>query len=199
MKPKILMTALLTAIMFAGFNPDRAASQGRYLDESVSFAQRNLGGPRLGISFVTGNGDLWHRLEDERMGRSISQFGWHFEYQVIPDGGGPQFVVQLVPLIAGVEYGKFIPSGTLAMGVRFPSGIEFGLGPNILLVGKDTNGKTPAKTALVLGIGKSFNYGGVSIPLNLVYATNPDGNRVSIIFGYAIAKAKKESKLGYDL
>jgi hypothetical protein len=190
MKRKIFLTTALIVLIMIGLGPDRAASQAIGRDEPVSFAQRNLGGPRLGISFVTGDGDLWKRLEGENMGRSISQFGWHFEYQVIPEGGGPQFVVQLVPLIAGVEYGKFVPSGTLAMGVRFPSGIEFGLGPNILLVGKNDDGKSPAKTALVLGVGKSFNYGGVSIPLNLVYATNPDGNRVSLIFGYAIAKAR---------
>jgi len=191
MKLKIIPAAILLATVIVGLYSTRAFSQGRYLDESTSFARRNLGGPRLGISYVTGKGDLWQRLDDDRIGRSISQFGWHFEYQVIPEGGGPQFVVQLIPLIAGVEYGKFIPSGTLAMGVRFPSGFEFGLGPNILLVGKNADGKSPAKTALVLGIGKSFNYGGVSIPLNLVYATNPDGNRISIIFGYAIAKAPK--------
>ncbi|UCC80437.1 MAG: hypothetical protein JSW64_03485 [Candidatus Zixiibacteriota bacterium] len=199
MKRKIFLTSALIVIMMIGLMPDRAASQSLRPDETVSFAKRNLGGPRLGISIVTGNGDLWQRLEDEKMGRSVSQFGWHFEYQVIPEGGGPQFVVQLVPLIAGVEYGKLIPSGTLAMGVRFPSGIEFGLGPNILLIGKNDMGKSPAKTALVLGVGKSFNYGGVSIPLNLVYATNPDGNRISVIFGYAIAKAKQRSAIRYDL
>jgi hypothetical protein len=43
-------------------------------------------------------------------------------------------------------------------------------------------------TSLVVGVGKSFNYGGVSIPLNLVYATNPDGYRLSFIIGYAVAK-----------
>lgn len=198
MKTRIILSAMLIVGLTIGLQPERAVSQTLDSESPVSFAQRNLGGPRLGISVVTGNGDLWQRLEDEKMGRSISQFGWHFEYQVIPEGGGPQFVVQLVPLIAGVEYGKFIPSGTLAMGVRFPNGIEFGLGPNILLIGKNDMGKSPAKTALVLGIGKSFNYGGVSIPLNLVYATNPDGNRISVIFGYAIAKAKQRSAIRYD-
>jgi hypothetical protein len=199
MKTGVILSSLLIVAMAIGLYPERAVSQSMYPESTVSFAHRNLGGPRLGISYVTGKGDLWERLNDENIGRSVSQFGWHFEYQVIPEGGGPQFVVQLVPLVAGVEYGKFIPSGTLAMGVRFPSGIEFGLGPNILLVGKNDLGKSPAKTALVLGIGKSFNYGGVSIPLNLVYATNPDGNRISVIFGYAIAKAENKNTIRRDL
>jgi hypothetical protein len=84
-----------------------------------------------------------------------------------------------------VEYGTLIPSGTLAMGVRFPEGYEFGMGPNVLV---SDQGLT---TALVMSVGKSFNYGGVSIPLNLVLTTNPDGMRFSFIFGYAIQRASK--------
>jgi len=152
-------------------------------EDEVTFSQRNLGGPRLGITLIPGNGELKQELRDKQMGSTLSQFGWQFEYQVIPDGGGPSFVVQFVPLVAGVEYGALIPSASLALGVRMPSGVEFGLGPNMLIGG--TNG---ISTALVVAIGKSFNYGGVSIPLDLVYATNPDGNRISIIFGYAIRK-----------
>jgi hypothetical protein len=148
----------------------------------VEFAKRNLGGPRLGITYLPGNTELVDNLSDHDVGRTLSQFGWHFEYQVVPKGYGPSFVVEIVPLVAGVEYGKFIPSMTLAMGVRFPNGIEFGMGPN-LLAGADN-----IYSALVFAVGKSINYGGVSIPLNLVFATNPSGNRVSFIFGYAISR-----------
>lgn len=148
---------------------------------TVSFAERNLGGPRLGLTFVPGNSSLSRDLETEGMRSMLSQFGWHFEWQVIPDGGGPQFVVQLVPLLAGVEYGKVLLSTTLGLGIRLPSGIEFGLGPNLSITGK---GGSPA---LMATIGKSLDYSGVSIPINLVWVTNPDGNRISIIFGYAIA------------
>ncbi len=154
-------------------------------DESVVFARRNMGGPRLGVTYVFGDNKLGQSLDRHHMGRQLSQFGWHFEYQVIPDGNGPQFVVQFTPLIAGVEYGKFIPGATVAMGVRFPNGWEFGLGPNAAVT---TDNVSP--TSLVVAFGKSLNYGGVSIPLNLVYATNPDGHRISFIIGYAIAKPK---------
>jgi hypothetical protein len=191
MRLRMIMTLATSGATVAMLRPTGAQAQRGFQDEEVTFARRNLGGPRLGITYITGQKDLWYRLNQKDMGRTLSQFGWHFEHQVIPEGGGPQFVVQFVPLVAGVEYGKFIPSATLAMGVRFPNGIEFGLGPNLLLVGGE-NGAI--KTALVLGLGKSFNYGGVSIPLNLVYATNPDGNRVSVIFGYAIASARKTGR-----
>ncbi len=52
-------------------------------------------------------------------------------------------------------------------------------------------GEKGANTALVAAIGKSFNYDGVSIPVNLAFATSPAGNRVSVVFGYAIAAATK--------
>jgi hypothetical protein len=148
----------------------------------VSFAERNLGGPRLGLTFIPGGGKLRDELEKREIGPIISQFGWHFEWQVIPEGGGPQFVVEFIPLVGGVEYGKVLLSTTLGLGIRMPSGIEFGLGPNLLFAGEG------AHTALMASIGKSFDYSGVSIPINLVWVTNPDGNRIGLIVGYAIAK-----------
>ncbi len=160
-------------------------AQNRSIADDILFGERNMGGPRLGVTYVAGGGKLSEALDRNKIGRTLSQFGWHFEYQVIPDGGGPSFVIQFVPLVAGVEYGTLIPSATLAMGVRLPEGFEFGLGPNGLVTNEGV------KTALVMSIGKSFSYGGVNIPLNFVYATNPEGNRFSVIFGYAIRKSTK--------
>jgi len=145
------------------------------------FSERNLSGPRLGVTLLIPGEEMKKQLAERGIKDLISQFGWHFEYQVIPDGGGPQFVVQFVPLVAGVEYGKFIPSVTLGLGIRMPNGFEFGLGPN-LVAGTDPE----ISTALMMTVGKSFDFGGVSIPVNMVWVTNPRGNRASIIFGYAI-------------
>ena len=103
-----------------------------------------------------------------------------------PAGGGPEFVIETVPLVAGVEYGKFLPSITLAMGVRFPSGWEFGIGPNLMVTGVENS--DDLQTSLITAVGYSFRYAGVSLPVNLAFATNPDGNRVSILFGYAIRR-----------
>jgi len=165
-----------------------AQAQLRDVPQDVAFAERNLGGPRLGVTYVLGggNGELINRLKGKGIGSVISQFGWHFEYQIIPEGGGPQFVIQGIPFLGSVEYGTNDTSLTVAMGVRLPDGIEFGLGPNVIV-----GGSKGANTSLVAAIGKSFNYGGVSIPVNLAFATSPTGNRVSVIFGYAIAGATK--------
>jgi len=150
---------------------------------TVLFAERNLSGPRLGVTLIPGQGELVQKLEENNLGATISQFGWHFEWQIRPDGGGPAFVIETVPLLGGVEYGKIIPSVSLVMGVRLPNGIEFGMGPNGLMSAPDE-----VHTALVLAVGKSFDYSGVSIPINIAYATNPEGNRISLMFGYSISR-----------
>ena len=156
------------------------------LEKPIELRERNLGGPRLGLTFVHGSGELYKSLKENKMDRLISQFGWHFEYQVSPKKTvGPSFVVQFVPLFGGVEYGKFVPSCTTAFGIRFPDGIEFGMGPN-LAMSKDSYDKTIVSSSLILAAGKSIDYGGVSIPLNLAYAISPKGNRLSFIFGYAL-------------
>ena len=186
MKTRIFVSAIIILGILLGFPVIAVKAQTDNANYAVTFQRRNYEGPRLGLTYVFSGSELAETLKENEMGSTLSQFGWHFERQIIPEGGGPSFVVQLIPLIGGVEYGKIVPSGTFAMGIRFPSGVEFGLGPNIVIVG----GSNPLKTSLVIGAGKSINYGGVTIPLNLVYATNPEGNRISFIFGYAIAKSR---------
>lgn len=158
----------------------------------IAFTERNLSGPRLGITFIPGAEDeeLVRALKSKGIGRVISQFGWHFEHQLTPHGGGPSFVIEWIPLVAGVEYGKFIPSLTLALGIRLPNGFEFGLGPNVLATKAITDKSEDVfSTALVLAVGKSFDFGGVSIPVNLAYVKSPMGARIGLIFGYAIERS----------
>jgi hypothetical protein len=172
----------LLATLFS--TPERAFGQTT-VPEDPRFERRNLSGPRFGVTYVSGSGSLAQELDSRNMGRTLSQFGWHFERQVIPKGGGPQLVVQAVPLLGGVEYGTIIPSATLALGVRFMNGFELGIGPNVVVT--DTQGSDAVATSLVLALGKSVDYGGVSIPLNVAVAHNPDGQRISLIIGYAIS------------
>lgn len=170
----LIVTAIL--LLFISGN-----SYTQIMDEPETFKSANLGGPRLGLTYVLGEGEFYNSLKVNEMDRLVSQFGWHFEYQVSPKSvAGPSFVVQFIPLLGGVEYGKVIPSLTLAFGIRFLSGIEFGMGPNLVL---SENGLV---SSLVLAGGKSFNYGGVNLPINLAYVINPEGHRISFIFGYAL-------------
>ncbi len=161
-------------------------------DTLPRLVERNLSGPRFGLTYVGIKEELKDRLPPGEFHRIITQFGWHFEHQITPEGGGPQFVIQFVPMVAGVEHGYFIPNATLAIGIRLPGGFESGLGPNIQFP-KNLNfddGERKVTSALVVAVGKSLHYGGVSIPLNIVYAINPNGNRLSFIMGYAIQRTR---------
>ena len=191
-KSFIIVAAAIMAIQVcnatAGYNDD-----GDYVDIKT----RKLNGPRIGLTFVPDvkylrrNGDLVNGLKESDIGTVISQFGWHFEWLVTPEGGGPSFVTQLVPFFGGVEYATVIPTLTLVCGIRMPKGFEFGLGPNVLfnfkeLKNDDGGSANPVNTALILAVGKSIDFSGVSIPLNLAVALNNGGTRISFVFGYAM-------------
>jgi hypothetical protein len=145
----------------------------------VSFSTRNLGGPRIGFAVVPGTGEIARKMEENQIGRVISQFGWHFEHAVIANNDGPAFVTEFIPLIGGVEYGTAIISTTLAFGIREPGGYEFGVGPNLLFGDK-------VQSAVVIALGKTFDVSGVALPLNLAFVLGNGGARIGFLVGYAI-------------
>lgn len=153
----------------------------------VHFVERDMSGPRVGFTVAPFADGGYRALRDHGMGPVVSQFGWHFEHQVAPGGGGPQFVTQFVPLFGGVEYGKLIPSFTAALGVRLPSGTEFGVGPSFTLV----NSEGRAASAIMLAAGRTLDYGGVNVPVNVAVSLNQDGTRVTALVGYAIRRAAR--------
>jgi hypothetical protein len=179
----VLYAALIAAVAAL---PLQAQTEEAYADTTQEFQSLHLSGPRLGVSYaINSNAAQLKRLSNAHMGRYLSQFGWHFEYVVSPRVKGPSFVVEAIPFIGGVEYGKIIPSATVAMGVRLPAGFEFGMGPMAYFTGDNKN---PVGTSLVVAIGQNLVYNSVNIPLNLAIATSPDGARLSFVFGYAISR-----------
>jgi len=157
-------------------------STARVTDDAPVLHLRNLSGPRIGMTMVLDQKQI-DGLRARGVGPLMSQFGWHFERQVAPLGGGPQFIVEFIPLFGGVEYWELIPSATLAMGVRFPSGAEFGLGPSV-------SANAGGSSALVIAAGRTFDYGGVSLPVNVALSTSPHGQRLSLVLGYAIQQPR---------
>ena len=155
--------------------------------EPVEFTERDMSGPRIGFMVATSDGDLSRKLRENNMGRLVSLFGWHFEHRITPVGGGPQFLTEWVPLFGGVEYGKFLPSMTIALGMRLPNNFEFGMGPSFAASG--TSGGV--SSGLVLSGGKTLDYGGVSVPINLAVSLNNKGTVMSLTTGYAIRQPRR--------
>lgn len=147
--------------------------------DSVPILQeRTIDGPRMGFTYISGP-KAEAKLAENHLDPLMSLFGWHFEQIVRPQTGGPAFVIQQVILVAGVDQGTAIPSGSLLLGIRFPHGWEFGMGPNV----------TPLGTAMAVGIGKSLRYGGVTIPINFAVVRSQGALRTSILVGYAIRRS----------
>jgi hypothetical protein len=133
-------------------------------------SQYNLSGPRLGVTFAPD-------------GSATSQFGWHFEHQIEAGERGPSLLVESVVLVGGVEQHRFIPNWTLIFGMRTPGGFEFGLGPSLTL-----GTAYGYSTGVVAAAGRTFRISGVQIPLNLAYAFDKNGERISVITGWAIRR-----------
>jgi TolB-like protein len=92
-----------------------------------------LNGPRMGVGFVAG--EQGQRLSDSKeengygMLPIMTQFGYQMEWQYL-SAGNLQALVEVIPIISGMDQGRFIPSITLMNGFRHSkTGVEFAFGP----------------------------------------------------------------------
>ncbi|QDA60443.1 hypothetical protein [Hymenobacter jejuensis] len=145
-------------------------------DEEPAFEHIKLGGPRLGFTVLTGGMlnkargiDGYHNLNP-----FLTQFGWQFETRIFRMPNGTAGLFEIVPLIGGLEQGKFIPSINGLIGIRGPKGFEFGLGPNL----------TPVSANIALAVGTSFHANGVNFPVNFAVVPGNGGARFSLLFGF---------------
>lgn len=179
----------ITLLIASGFASIITASavfpQVDSLDVPPSLTEINLSGPRLGLTVAVSNGTFLNDLRKNNMDRVFSQFGWQFEYKIVPQGGGPAFIVEIIPLLGAVEYSKIIPSINIPIGVRFPNGLEFGLGPQMSFAAPK-----PVNSALVMAVGKTFLYKGVGLPVNLAVIKGSGGYSAAFMFGYAIVETR---------
>ncbi len=104
-------------------------------------------GPRMGMVFLTGYGANVLTNPEIKGGyaggygkvASLFQFGYQFEKQYLNEGNF-QALFEFVPMITGLDQGRFIPSINFLNGIRNNmNGWEFAFGPNFSL-GKYANG-----------------------------------------------------------
>lgn len=138
----------------------------------------DLSGPRIGLT-VLGPGSIDRlKAEDLHVNPVVSQFGWQFEKRFYTSQEGLTMLTEFVPLLSGLEQGVALPSLNWLVGLRGPSGLEFGIGPNI----------TPLGTGLVVAAGVTVRSGAINVPLNIAVATSKSGARVSIMTGFNIRR-----------
>ncbi|NDK57625.1 hypothetical protein [Pontibacter fetidus] len=134
-----------------------------------------LSGPRLGFTVLSSR--LVNNLEEEHqetVSPFITQFGWQFETRIFTLENGTSGLFEFVPLVGGLEQGKFLPSLSALVGIRGPKGLEFGVGPNLSVAG----------AGLVFAAGTNFQSQGINFPVNVAFAPSKDGARFSVLFGF---------------
>ncbi|GAA3998328.1 hypothetical protein GCM10022408_06400 [Hymenobacter fastidiosus] len=154
--------------------PPPAAPSGPTVpgDEESAYNDVHLGGPRLGFTVLTAGAAT--KAEERNIKPFITQFGWQFETRVFRLPNGTAGLVEIVPLIGGLEQNKFIPSLNALIGIRGPKGFEFGLGPNL----------TPISASIALAVGTTYRTHGVNFPVNLAVVPGNGGARISLLVGF---------------
>jgi len=142
----------------------------------IEKAVSSLSGPRIGVTYLS-PGKTANFIETD----FITQYGWQAETK-IASGANFNGLIEWVFLAGGIEQGMFLPSISSLMGVRFDTGTEFALGPNLSLSG----------ISMVLAAGKNFKAGDINIPVNVSWVPSHDasGHRVSLTVGFNIDQRK---------
>lgn len=139
-----------------------------------------LGGPRFGMSYITGSGfdTMKETVAKAKPGVELqpymTQFGWHLEYRMFKTSQGLTALTELVPLVGGMDQGIALPSVNWLIGMRGAKGFEVGVGPNISVNG----------VAMMLGIGRSFDVGGINVPLNFAVGRTTGTTSLGISTGF---------------
>jgi len=172
---EVPMRAAVLMMLFAGVAaPAFAQSTVDVTNPPPPVRFVNLSGPRFGFTALSDGivQKLHEREIDVRP--AISQFGWQFEKEFFSKAGGLAALNEVVVLVGGLEQGVVLPSVSWMVGLRSPTGVEFGIGPNI----------TPAGVALALAGGVTFRSGALNVPMTFAVVPSKDGMRVSMLTGF---------------
>lgn len=164
---------------------------------------RRLSGPRIGVTYLSPgvvdriNDALTDPGEDDVIDVPLTtQFGWQFEVQTFrSQSGALTGLVELVPLIGGLERGRLFPTFTFLAGVRTRSGFEVGIGPNVSLTGASGVNEFDESTSgiaagLALAAGQSLEVDGITIPINGAAVLSESGVRLSVLVGLTTSSGR---------
>lgn len=176
----------------------------------------NLSGPRMGFTYFTGQTASILKESKNVGGYNayplMFQFGYQFEVQYLNQGNF-QALFEFIPIITGLDQGKFLPSISILNGMRSNvSGWEFAFGPVFYLNKQakgyvdadnkwhfgdpptgtifatehrfDSRGDPAFDAAFVFAVGKSFKSGKLNIPVNAFFIPRRDGHRLGISMGF---------------
>jgi hypothetical protein len=172
---EVPMRAAVLTMLLLGLAVPAAAQTDNVVNPPPPVRSVNLSGPRFGFTSLSQG--IVDKLQEEHnitVRPGITQFGWQFEKQFFSKAGGLAAVNEFVFLLGGLEQGVTLPSASWMVGLRSPSGVEFGIGPNI----------TPAGVALAVAGGVTFRSGSLNVPVTFAVVPSQAGMRVSMLTGF---------------
>jgi hypothetical protein len=103
----------------------------------------NLSGPRMGFTAFTGDLSSIYKAPMLEGGFNATplmfQFGYQFEVKYLNEGDF-QALFEIIPIVTGLDQGKFIPSVSILNGIRSnKTGWEFAFGP-VFYILKESEG-----------------------------------------------------------
>ena len=166
---------LATAAASAAAEPALPVISNNSPDDALLGRGVSLDGPRLGFTYLAGD-RLLDKARENLPGLSpfITQFGWQFETRLFRMPNGLSALAEVVPLVGGLDQGRFIPSLSGLLGLRTGNGFEIGMGPNV----------TPVGTSVVFALGTSFRSNGINFPVNVAVVPGNGGARISLLLGF---------------
>lgn len=167
-----------------------------------------LDGPRMGFTSFTGrNLDIVRGKKSEGgfdLFPAMFQFGYQFEKQYLNEGN-VQALVEVIPMITGLDQGYFIPSVTILHGLRSNiNGWEFAFGPsfNISTMAKGyyENNDRDAKWHLENEWDKDLATKGTKNPNEITRRMDSRGDpRLQSYFIMAVGRTFKSGRLNIPL
>jgi hypothetical protein len=176
----------------------------------------NLSGPRMGFTYFSGEAGSILKGRESAGGFNANplmfQFGYQFEVQYLNQGNF-QALFEFIPIVTGLDQGKFLPSLSILNGMRSNvSGWELAFGPVFYMTQKakgfrniatgdwqitdpkaagwevesrfDSRGERQFDTGFVFAVGKSFKSGKLNIPVNAFFIPRRDGHRFGVSVGF---------------
>ena len=172
---EVPMRAAVLTMFILGVTLPAAAQTASVVTPPPPVKSVNLSGPRFGFTQLSqGVVDKLQQERDITVKSGISQFGWQFEKEFYNKPSGIAAVNEFVFLLGALEQGVVLPSASWIVGLRSPTGLEFGIGPNV----------TPAGVALAIAGGVTFRSGALNVPVTFAVVPSQAGTRVSMLTGF---------------
>ena len=184
------------ALLFVLFLSVLTPASGQSGEEMPKFQM--LLGPVVGMTYVVdAQGTLDAKLQemypnpDRSYTPFFTQFGVNLEQRLRLGTTRSYFAFQEVFAVGGMDQGIFLPSVSFFLGFRSHRGLQFGLGPNLVV--RWAQSEPELATSVTYAVGWSFPFYGAFVPVSLAFsATSEDGNpRIGLISGFNFEVMRK--------